>query len=647
MEKPAPGRTLRRLRQFVEGEGVREASDGDLLQRFRERRDGAAFQALLRRHGPMVLDVCRAVLGNEASAEDAFQATFLTLARKATSIRQAALVGSWLHRVARRTALQARAQEAARKRHGARAPARPESEPADLTWREARAALHEELDKLPERYRVALVLCYLEGKTQDQAAARLGVAKSTLKERLERGRGLLRVRLVRRGLGPAAVLVAAAWPMAVTSAPLPPDLVTVTGRAADLAAAGQATSGVIPARVAALSEGVMKAMFVTRLKKATAWLAVLALVAGAVTAVAVQARPIPRQNRSATQQPAVAAPAGKDDPDGDVRALRGHRGLVHFAAFSPNGKALLTGAKDVSFKNLAAPRDADEVILWDVAAQRPKYRIQLKAPVHLWCLTLSPDGKTVAVGTSVGIELRDAETGKIRRVLKGPWPLGTGPFSLAFAPDSRTLAAGGSARDNAVRVWDVQSGALTRTLRGHGDAVVGLRFSPDGKTLVSTGGMYDTTIRSWEVASGRLRLTVNKAKEERDGDWQTWPAVFSPDGKIHARGRGAEVVFWDAATGEVKDRVIEDPHLPGRLIASLAFSPDGKLVAGGRNSGEIDLWETRPADRNHDWRIGDRKRTLKGHGSAVQALTFSPSGEFLASGDQDGGVRVWKMAKGR
>jgi hypothetical protein len=140
------------------------------------------------------------------------------------------------------------------------------SEPDDLTWREVRAALHEELTRLPERYRGALVLCYLEGKTQDQAAAQLGLAKSTLKVRLERGKELLRARLVRRGLGPVALLVAATWPAPVASACFRPTLMSATVKAACLSVAGSATPGVISAKVAALSEGVMKAMFMTKMR---------------------------------------------------------------------------------------------------------------------------------------------------------------------------------------------------------------------------------------------------------------------------------------------------------------------------------------------------------------------------------------------
>src|SRR5262249_14707200 len=151
--------------------------------------------------------------------EDAFQATFLVLAQRAAAIRNTASVAGWLHGVAYRIALKARANLAKRQRHEAHAPGPPPATAADdLTWGEVRQALHAELSRLPERYRAPLVLCYLQGKTQDEAALLLGVCKATVKKRLERARALLRQRLVRRGLGPAAVLAVAAWPAATAAA---------------------------------------------------------------------------------------------------------------------------------------------------------------------------------------------------------------------------------------------------------------------------------------------------------------------------------------------------------------------------------------------------------------------------------------------
>jgi DNA-directed RNA polymerase specialized sigma24 family protein len=142
MAKALSSPILHLIRRVVKDERVRQLPDHRLLQQFCDQRDEAAFAALLYRHGPMALAVCRSVLGNEADAEDAFQATFLILARKAPSIRKATSVGSWLPGVAYRTALKARAQSAAREKNEAKAPARPATKPDDLAWREVQQLLH-------------------------------------------------------------------------------------------------------------------------------------------------------------------------------------------------------------------------------------------------------------------------------------------------------------------------------------------------------------------------------------------------------------------------------------------------------------------------------------------------------------------------
>src|SRR5262245_11883522 len=214
MPTPALAAVLRTLGCAVEDPHLKDTPDHDLLRRFAAGQDEAAFHALLRRHGPMVLGVCRSVLAGEADAEDAFQATFLVLAHKAGSIRKSSSVASWLHGVARRTALKARAESARRRQRERNAAVGHESPPDDMAWGEVRRVIHEELDGLSERYRGPLTLCYLEGRTLDQAAAQLGLAKGTLRVRLERARAVLRARLVRRGLGPAAALITSAWPAA-------------------------------------------------------------------------------------------------------------------------------------------------------------------------------------------------------------------------------------------------------------------------------------------------------------------------------------------------------------------------------------------------------------------------------------------------
>jgi RNA polymerase sigma factor (sigma-70 family) len=292
MARLAPNPILHLIRRVVEDPRVRELSDRELLLRCGGNQDKAAFHTLLCRHGPMVLDVCAAVLGHGDDVEDAFQATFLILMRKAGSIRKAASLGAWLHGVAYRTALKARAQSATRHKHEGRVPGRQSPEPDDLTWREVRLAIHEELGRLPDHYRAPLVLCYLEGKTQDQAAAELGLAKGTLKGRLERTRELLRGRLVRRGLGPAALLATAAWPTAKASASAPRFVCSTI----------QAPSS----KALALSEGALKSMFLTKLTIAIAGLlvalGVLGVAGGIYDPAPVVAVPVPQDKDTAGKQ---------------------------------------------------------------------------------------------------------------------------------------------------------------------------------------------------------------------------------------------------------------------------------------------------------------------------------------------------------
>jgi RNA polymerase sigma factor (sigma-70 family) len=209
-----------------------DVPDGDLLARYTATHEEAAFAALVRRHGPLVLGVCRRVLGNAHDAEDAFQAAFLALARRAESIREQGSVGCWLYRVAFHTAVRARGQAAARKRLERRADPQPATDPfAELTGRELLTVLDEELQALPERCRAPLVLCYLQGLTCDEAARQAGWPLRTFKRRLDQARARLRGRLLRRGLAlPAALVAAKLAPAAEAAVPL--GLAGVTVRAA-------------------------------------------------------------------------------------------------------------------------------------------------------------------------------------------------------------------------------------------------------------------------------------------------------------------------------------------------------------------------------------------------------------------------------
>ena len=630
MGKAVSNPMLRVIRQVALDQGVREASDHDLLERFSAQRDAAAFHALLHRHGPMVFDVCRGVLGNEASAEDAFQAAFLILARKAASIRKGASVGSWLHSVAYRTALQARGQEATRTKSEAQAPARPMSEPDDLTWREVRAVLHEELNKLPERYRVALVMCYLEGKTQDQAAGQLGLAKTTLKERLERARKFLRARLVRRGLGPEALLVAAAWPAPIASACLPSTLVSATVSAVGLSVAGQATAGAISAKVAALTEGVMRTMFLTELKIATAMLVVIVLIGGGVTSVVMPGPPAVATSQVATKQ---------DDPEKPMspsRSLKGEFRILSLS-FGGDGKALAT----VTMAADSEPGDIrakNAVRLWDVQSgnERMLAEDQIKDRQYntVAGVGLSPDSKTVAAPAGGRFEgerwfnwlvLWDAETGKIRHKLAHFLEV----RALAFSRDSKMVASGtgGNAGEDfeTVKLWDMQSGKLLRTLTTTNKEAVKVAFTPDSKLLAAV--LYQSVplapaeVVLWDPAEGLSQTLPDSEGIEA--------IAFSSDGKVLLGAARNKLRRWDATTG----KIIEGPDLKtdftDKSWSAYAFSPDGKTLAiSGRQADEY-------LNAVYDVKTAKRVKTLAGCKGHIWSLSFSPDGNTLAAASVD------------
>jgi RNA polymerase sigma factor (sigma-70 family) len=283
----AGGGAVRREIGRLFGPGtVAGLSEGQLLARFHERGDAVAFEAIVSRHGPMVLGVCRRALRDANDVEDAFQATFLVLVRRAGAIRRREQLGPWLYGVARRVAT--RARNDAMRRPKLRVDADPDANaldigfeaPDDLERREALAALHEEVGRLPEKYRAPIVLCYLEGLTHDEATARLRWPVGTVRGRLARARDRLRDRLARRGAVPSAALLGmlAASRDISARAIVPESLTRTTVEAATRVASGQTLAGAVSARVAAWTKGVLNAMLLNHLK----WTALLAAV-GLVT----------------------------------------------------------------------------------------------------------------------------------------------------------------------------------------------------------------------------------------------------------------------------------------------------------------------------------------------------------------------------
>jgi RNA polymerase sigma factor (sigma-70 family) len=259
---------LRRAVLMSDGAGL---TDGQLLDDFIRRHDQSALAALVRRHGPMVWGVCRRVLSNPADAEDAFQVTFLVLVRKAACVKPREMVANWLYGVAHQTALKARATAAKRKTRERQVTEVPEpSTTAPDLWEDLQPLLDEELSRLPDKCRVAIVLCDLEGKSYKEAARQLGVPDGTLSARLTRGRAMLAKRLARRGLAVSGASLATVLASSAVSASVPASLVSYTIKVAGAFAAGEAVAGAISAHVAALTEGVLKTMLLSKIRTAAA-----------------------------------------------------------------------------------------------------------------------------------------------------------------------------------------------------------------------------------------------------------------------------------------------------------------------------------------------------------------------------------------
>jgi RNA polymerase sigma factor (sigma-70 family) len=355
MAKKSLGRFLRQVCKLAAVQTARESDDRALLERFVAQKDEAAFAVLVERHGRMVLGVCRRVLGSSHDAEDACQTTFLVLAQKAGSIRKTTALPSWLHGVAARVAAQLRRESMRRRQHEHESPEPAVADAAaEVSWREVQAVLDEELERLPERLRAPLVLCYLDGRARDEAARLLGVSVPCLHGRLERGRKALCERLTRRGIALSAALLATAVGEGVARAALAPAMVLRTAKAAVLLNCGRALdNGLISAKVLSLSQEVATTMFSTKLKWGLSALLCTALLATALggslassgaggKAKAPPAAGAPQAAADAARRPAAVPVPQAAPPKGAARPTEEQR--LSGRVLDPDGKPV-AGAK--------------------------------------------------------------------------------------------------------------------------------------------------------------------------------------------------------------------------------------------------------------------------------------------------------------
>jgi RNA polymerase sigma-70 factor (ECF subfamily) len=328
---------IEQLRSTLMRDGA-SLTDGQLLSRFIECEDETAFEALVRRHGPMVLGVSRRLLRNHHDAEDAFQATFLVLVRRAACIAPPEKLANWLYGVAYRTALKAKATKTKRTVYERPMMAEPETQVPQGPWDELLPLLDQELSRMPDKYRLPIVLCDLEGKSIKEAARNLDWPQGTLAGRLARARKLLAKRFARHGLVLSVGTLAAIFSRQVASAGLPARIICSTVQAACLGAAGSPAAGLISVNVAALTKGVLKSMWLSKIKTAMALfltLGAIGLGGGALSyALMAGEESKGKQESSPTaSKPVDDDMSKKKTAQTDVEKLQGTWKLVRLEAF--------------------------------------------------------------------------------------------------------------------------------------------------------------------------------------------------------------------------------------------------------------------------------------------------------------------------
>jgi RNA polymerase sigma factor (sigma-70 family) len=651
-----------------------DTTDADLLDLYVRQKDESAFEALVRRHGSMVLGVCRRILGNGPDAEDAFQATFLVLVRKAATIRPAGMVGNWLYGVAHRTALEAR--RAAARRRSKEAQVAPRTETPDDPLAHLRPLLDQELTRLPDKYRTVLVLCDLEGRTRKEAAQQFALPEGTIASRQARARHILAKRLTRQGVTLSGGALATALAQEAASASAPLSLVYATVRAATAYAAGSGTAAaVVAAPVVALTEGVLRTMLLSKLKVTVVVLVLIGLAGTgwsnyrslANDQPAMQGEPQAAQPElRQSLQPQKVAEIRPAKPDQEAIPLAQLEGIWTLVKMEIEGRSLLqkddprpkliikdgkvtSDAKEAAedalelSKILDPSKDPKQLTIPNFKGGEPKQGVTLIGIYELAgdelrvCATAVETAKLKerekerpkAFDSKQGVLLvfkrvsppevepdrKAAGQGQARRIfdliLKGFQAYQD--FKATQEPPPPPPPSAEQDSDRVLRTPLLRVPLPDRTM-------MTVALSSNGK-LLAVAPHDKTTVHLWDV-------TTAKEHTLEGNPFSVTALAFSPDRKTLATGTGSwlpdgapgEIKLWDVATGTERAAL---GRLPETILA-LAFSPDGKTLASASTT--LKLWDVSSGKEKSEL------LKLKPREGACWSVAFAPDGKSVVVG---------------